>query len=77
AGRTAVGAIGDSAVVDVLGLGGQSLRRASTVVAALDGYLPADALDRPQQLLTLALDSAGGIRTGLSAHTVSADGIGP
>ncbi|WP_082957689.1 DUF1116 domain-containing protein [Mycobacterium sp. E802] len=76
-GRTAVGAIGDSAVVDLLGLGGQSLRSAPAVTQALDGYLPADALDRPQRLLPLTMDSAGGLRTGLSAHTVATAGVSP
>lgn len=76
-GRTAVGAIGDSAVVDLLGLGGQSLRSAPAVTEALDGYLPADALDRPERLLPLTLDAAGGVRTGLSSHSVATAGVGP
>jgi hypothetical protein len=76
-GRGAVGAIGDSAVVDLLGLGGQSLRHAPAVVEALDGYLPDDALDRGQRLLPLTLDSAGGLPSGLSAHAVRAAGVAP
>lgn len=76
AGHGAVGAIGDSAVVDVLGLGGQSLAGAPAVAAGLDGYLPGDALERPARLLPLELLD-GRLRTGLSTRTIAAAGVGP
>ncbi|BCI52262.1 hypothetical protein NIIDNTM18_15400 [Mycolicibacterium litorale] len=72
-----LGAIGDSAVVDVFGLGGQSLTHAPDVRQALAGHLPSDALARPDQLLPATLEAAGGLRTGLSARAVADSGVGP
>ncbi|WP_193043816.1 oxamate carbamoyltransferase subunit AllG family protein [Mycolicibacterium baixiangningiae] len=72
-----LGAIGDSAVVDVLGLGGQSLDHAPAVREALGAHLPSDALARPEKLLPVTLEAAGGLRTGLSARAVADIGIGP
>lgn len=51
AGRTAVGAIGDSAVVDFIGLGGQVLNTATASYEGLKAYLPEDALSRPEKAL--------------------------
>ncbi len=76
-GTEVLGAIGDSAVVDVFGLGGQSLRHAPAVREALNGYLPSDALTRPEALLPAELADAGGLRTGLSARAVISHGVGP
>lgn len=76
-GQGAVGAIGDSAVVDMLGLGGQSVASAPTVRQSLAGFLPGDALDRPAVLLPLELQDAGGLRTGLCASTVAQHEIAP
>jgi hypothetical protein len=77
AGHGAIGAIGDSAVVDMLGLGGQSLRNAPTVVSSLSGHLPGDAIARTQMLLPRVHPDAGRLRTGLSARTVAAQGTAP
>lgn len=76
-GHGAVGAIGDSAVVDVLGLGGQSVAGAPAVLDGLEGYLPRHASERPQKLLPLRLPDANGLRTGLSARTVREHGLTP
>ncbi len=73
----AVGAIGDSAVVDVLGLGGQSVGDAPAVREGLGAYLPADATRRPHMLLPLWLEEAGGLRTGLSARSVTDRRLAP
>lgn len=74
-GHSAVGAIGDSAVVDMLGVGGQSLRMAPAVSKHLAGYLPDDAVDRAERLLPLPL--IGNLCTGLSTRTVADSGVGP
>jgi hypothetical protein len=75
--RLAVGALGDSAIVDFSGLGGQSLRTAPLVAQAVKGALPHDALQRPMQVLA---SDKGDIADGLSATSaeccVSA-GTGP
>ncbi|MDO6564532.1 DUF1116 domain-containing protein [Amphritea sp. 1_MG-2023] len=60
AGRTAVGAIGDSAVVDFIGLGGQVLNTAPASYNGLKDYLPEDALNRPDKALTASLAGFGG-----------------
>lgn len=54
-GLHALGAIGDSAVVDFLGLGGQVLNTATASYEALQSHLPADALSRPAKALTAPL----------------------
>lgn len=51
-GRKALGAIGDSAVVDFMGLGGQVLNTAEQSFANLKAYLPEDALTRPDKVLS-------------------------
>jgi Protein of unknown function (DUF1116) len=77
AGHGAVPALGDSAILDMLGLGGQSLDCAPIVCATLANYLPEDARDRPDRLLPLCLPTAGGLRTGLSTRAVNDYGVGP
>ncbi|MCG7205095.1 DUF1116 domain-containing protein [Streptomyces arenae] len=77
AGCRAVGAIGDSAVVDLFGFGGQSLSAAPAVRAALEGYLPPDATERPALLLERHLASAAGTPVGLTARSVARLGSGP
>lgn len=57
--RTAVGAIGDSAVVDFVGLGGQVLNTAPESYNALKDYLPEDALTRPKKALTSSFSGFG------------------
>ena len=52
AGSQAVGALGDSAVVDFFGLGGQALAHAPALRESLAAVLPEDALERPRRILT-------------------------
>jgi hypothetical protein len=47
----ALPAIGDSAVIDFCGLGGQALAAAPSLASAWSGALPADALTRRQELV--------------------------
>lgn len=49
--RRAVGALGDSAVVDFLGLGAQALAHAPVVREGVRDALPIDAMERPARLL--------------------------
>lgn len=56
AGRTALGAIGDSAVVDFMGLGGQVLNTATASYNNLKPFLPEDALGRPEKALADIID---------------------
>jgi hypothetical protein len=65
-----LGAIGDSAVLDTCGLGGQALAAAPALVAEWRDHLPVDALTRCAALL----DPATGI---VAAHRVVAAGRGP
>jgi hypothetical protein len=67
---TALPAIGDSAVVDYCGLGGQALSAAPTVVAEWQELLPADAVARRHTLI----DPATGI---VDAARVACGGRGP
>lgn len=46
-----LGVIGDSAVVDICGYGGQALRHAPILLEQWKDYLPADATSRPQHIL--------------------------
>jgi hypothetical protein len=66
-GRHAVGALGDSTVVDFFGLGGQALRYAPAVREAVGGSLPADAIDRVSLLL-----AAPPVVSGLQGSVVDA-----
>jgi Protein of unknown function (DUF1116) len=51
----ALGAIGDSALVDICGYGGQALSHAPTLLKEWAARLPADALERPARILDPAL----------------------
>jgi hypothetical protein len=67
--RTPLGAIGDSAVIDFCGLGGQALSAAPQLAAEWSEVLPADALTRRAQLLdphTGIVDPERIARTGLA-----------
>lgn len=64
-GRKALGAIGDSAVVDFMGLGGQVLNTAEQSFANLKTYLPEDALSRPDKVLSGTI-AGFGERTGVT-----------
>lgn len=77
AGRTAVGAIGDSAVVDFMGLGGQVLNTATASYDNLRAYLPEDALARPEKALQGTIEGFGGRRGATSARQVVANEGGP
>lgn len=77
AGRTAVGAIGDSAVVDFMGLGGQVLNTATASYDNLRAYLPEDALTRPDKALVGPFEGFGGRRGVTSARQVVANEGGP
>jgi hypothetical protein len=50
-GHTALGAIGDSAVIDFCGLGGQALAAAPALAAEWAAQLPPDALSRRHELI--------------------------
>ncbi|WP_326791771.1 DUF1116 domain-containing protein [Streptomyces sp. NBC_00841] len=87
-GRRALGAVGDSAVVDVLGFGGQALEYAPAVRAALGEHLPEDAADRPARLLARPFaagtgpgapcaSGGAGKYIGTSAARITAAGTGP
>lgn len=65
--RSAVGALGDSAVVDFVGLGAQALAHAPLLRDALAAALPTDILQRPMQVL-----SAPGVVDGLKASITDA-----
>jgi hypothetical protein len=75
-GLKVLGAIGDSAVVDFFGLGGGALGHAPATVAGLADYVPANALSRPQTVMT-AQHGALPIRTGVSAESVLEAGLAP
>lgn len=73
--RSALGAIGDSAVVDFMGLGGQVLNTAEQSFANLKAYLPEDALTRPEKVLSGTIvgfgDRAGATNARLAAANAS------
>lgn len=69
-------ALGDSAIVDVLGLGGQILATAAPVRAALAAHLPADATTRPAAFLHGVLDGFGALAA-TDAAKVRATNTGP
>lgn len=75
--RSAVGALGDSAVVDFCGLGGQSLQFAPLVLQGVSAALPADALQRPERILACAvLELQEGLCATSALRCVEA-GVGP
>ncbi len=61
----ALGALGDSAVVDFVGLGGQCLDLASLSARNLQGFLPEDYLTRQSRFLKIRLPFLGG-RAGIT-----------
>lgn len=76
-GRSALGALGDSAVVDFMGLGGQVLNTAHASRQALEDYLPTNALQRPVMALTAALEDLDQRLVVTCARKVVASGAGP
>lgn len=75
-GLPVLGAIGDSAVVDFLGLGGQALGHAPATVQALDSYAPIHALERSGLVMEMPHPSLP-IRTGTSATRIAQAGVTP
>lgn len=76
AGR-ATPALGDSAVVDLFGLGGQALGSALDVRNALGAHLPEDWAAREAEVLCAEHPALGGKRVVTSARRVAAAGRGP
>lgn len=75
--RTALGALGDSAVVDFMGLGGQVLNTAHASRETLENYLPANALERPTMALAGAFAGFERRPAVTCARKVVASGAGP
>lgn len=75
----ALGAIGDSAVVDICGFGAMAVSYAPAQREAFGQFLPQDAGDLPRQLLPCVHDAFGTLqfRTGLNARTVAAGNTAP
>lgn len=73
----AVGALGDSAVVDFAGLGGQALPQAPMVAQGLAGVLPNAAEQRAGQVLAASEWRAGQGLCATSASACVAAGVGP
>ncbi|GAB1361148.1 DUF1116 domain-containing protein [Rhodobacter sp.] len=69
-------ALGDSAIVDVMGLGGQILASATPVHKALAACLPPDTLTLPARFLHGPLDGFGSLAA-TDAVRVQATGTGP
>lgn len=73
----AVGALGDSALVDFAGLGGQSLSFAPLVEQGVSSVLPPDAMLRAEKVLPRGrLDLVDGLQATSAAACVAA-GVGP
>lgn len=70
-------AIGDSAVIDFLGLGGQTLSTAPAVRAGVENYLPSDAAERPARILHSRLGALGSRLTFTDARKAVEAGYGP
>ncbi len=75
----ALGAIGDSAVVDMVGFGAMAIAYAEAQREMFGNFLPADAGQLPGALLASVHDAFGSLqfRTGLSARTVVAEHTTP
>lgn len=74
----ALGAIGDSAVIDALGFGGQLLAHATESRTALEGYLPAEPGETAALLRATHPAFAGPVvRIGLDARRIVETGVAP
>lgn len=74
---TAAGAIGDSAVIDALGFGGQALQHAPEPREALTPYLSDDLRETAQQLLQAAHPAFDDKRVGIDARTIVDERVRP
>lgn len=74
-----LGAIGDSAIVDVAGFGAMALRYSEAQMRALGPYAPQDCLARPARLFLDRWPAFGDVNlpTGLCARRVVATGTSP
>jgi Protein of unknown function (DUF1116) len=74
-----LGAIGDSAIVDVAGFGAMALRYSEAQIRALGPYVPDDGLARPARLFLDRWPAFGDLNllTGLCARRVVAAGTSP
>ena len=74
-----LGAIGDSAIIDNLGLGAMAMRFSPVQESALGRYLPADGLQRPARILADVHPGFGapGLRVGTLASAVCGGGGRP
>jgi hypothetical protein len=75
--RSALGAVGDSPLVDCFGLGGMALEYSPAAYAAVGRFLPQDARQRPEVLLGAGLAGLGGKRSILSSARILESGKGP
>ncbi len=75
----ALGAIGDSAIVDIAGFGAMVLALAPEQQKAFDGFVPDDAFELPPLLLPKIHSDFGNlkIRVGINARTVEEKGRTP
>jgi len=71
------GALGDSAVLDLFGLGGMNLTGAPTLAAALAEHLPRDALGRSDVILAGRHPGFGNRMVACSAERLISAGVGP
>lgn len=76
AGAEGLPALGDSAIVDVMGLGGQLLDQAVPVREALAAHLPAGITERPRKFLSGTLDLFGRLAA-TDCSAVLGSSIGP
>lgn len=75
--RTVACAVGDSAVVDFLGLGAQAIDRRSPVYAGLKRLLPDDLIERRDKILGTSLNRLDGRLGAVDAERVATLGRGP
>ena len=75
----ALGAIGDSAVVDMIGFGAMAVAYSSAQREMFGSYLPTDADELPSKLLLTVHDAFGALefQTGVSVRTVVAEKTTP
>lgn len=71
-----LGAIGDSAVLDFFGLGGQALQYAPATLQALGDFAPGNVLGRPTHVME-RMHACLPIRTGTSATRIALAGVAP